>query len=192
MSERILAPLRSQVDGILETFIGGDATLDDATRGHLVELISIAYKDATPDEWQSVAERFHQATGMDELAVKALLAGRVEADEAVTAPDQYPIEALVADGWFGRYLEYVAESEAPTSFHFGAALTFCAAGLGRRPLLAWEARDTYPNLYTLLIGPTGARKGSALALAQSVVEPALEMNILPNEGTHQGYAAAQP
>lgn len=105
-------------------------------------------------------------------------------------PKEIPIEELITDGWFLKYLDYVQESEAPTSFHFGSALTFCAAGLGRRPLLAWEARPTYPNLYTLLIGPTGARKGSALALAQGVVEPALEMNILPNEGTHQGYAAA--
>lgn len=105
-------------------------------------------------------------------------------------PERPGIETLVTDGWFHRYLEYVAESEAPTSFHFGSALTCCAAGLGRRPLLAWEARPTYPNLYTLLIGPTGARKGSALALAQAVIEPALEMHVLPNEGTHQGYAAA--
>lgn len=105
-------------------------------------------------------------------------------------PGATPIEDLISDGWFLRYLEYVAESEAPTSFHFGSALTFCAAGLGRKPLLAWEARPTYPNLYTLLIGPSGARKGSALALAQGVVEPALGMNVLPNEGTHQGYAAA--
>lgn len=190
MSERILSPLRSQIDGTLETLVAEGIIPDATMRANLVEVLSIAYKDATPNEWQDVAERFHRATGLSELAAKALLSGQESAAVEVALAERPSIETLVADGWFAKYLEYVAESEAPTSFHFGAALTCCAAGLGRQPLLSWEARPTYPNLYTLLIGPSGARKGSALVLAQDITAVAMDINMLPNEGTHQGYAAA--
>lgn len=94
--------------------------------------------------------------------------------------------ALVNEGWFNRYLEYTSVGEAPPQFHFGAILAVCAGGMKRRPLIGWEARRTYPNIYSLLIGPTGARKGSAIEKAQEFAKAA-NADILPTEGTHQGY-----
>jgi len=178
-----LTPLRQQALVILDECIDVGITLDPKMRMQVQELIDIAWKDAEAGEWDEVAEKFHQASGLDEASARAMLAGKDmrEPELALDLPPREDIETLIPDGWFARYLEYVADSEAPTCFHFGAALTACSAGLGRQPLLGWEARPTYPNLYTLLIGPTGARKGSALNLALDVVQPAFEMSVLPNE-----------
>ena len=98
-------------------------------------------------------------------------------------------EALVPTGWFRKYLEWTSGHESPAQFHFGAAITAVAGGLGRAPRIEWEARNLYPNLYALLVGPTGARKGSAMSRAVRLTVQTLGTNLLPNEGTHQGFAA---
>ena len=99
-------------------------------------------------------------------------------------------DTLITGGFYAKYLEWTEEHESPSQYHFGAAITAVAAGLGRRPLIEWEARDLYPNLYTLLVGPSGARKGAAIERAMRLVIPTMGANRLPNEGTPQGFFAA--
>ncbi len=106
------------------------------------------------------------------------------------ARDRPPFDSLIKGGFFAKYLEWTSEHESPSEYHFGAAITAVAAGLGRRPRIEWEARPLYPNIYTLLVGPSGARKGAAIDRALRLVVPAMGTHQLPNEGTHQGFAAA--
>jgi len=49
----------------------------------------------------------------------------------------------------------------------------------------------YPNMYTMLVGPTGARKDTAIDFAREVVQEAYpRLNVLPSEGSPQGLASA--
>jgi hypothetical protein len=132
-----------------------------------------------PEEADRLSERFRWAFMLSE---SVSLTPKRAARES--------LEEIAGKTWFGRYLEYTQESESPTSFHFGAALSAVAAGLGRSPRIVWEATPLYPNMYVLLIGPTGARKGSAIKRALHVVGTVMEPFLLPNEGTHQGFAHA--
>lgn len=179
--------LRAQVDEILENTYKDDP----AFKAKVGDLIDVAYANAEQEEWDDVARRYERAfsggdgSGRSEEGDQGE-PGEVGADDS-TRPS---FESLVPDGIFAEYLEWTSEHESPAQYHFGAMLTIIASGLGRRPRIEWEARPLYPNLYTLLVGPSGARKGAAIDRALRLVVPAMGTNQLPNEGTHQGFAAA--
>ena len=66
-------------------------------------------------------------------------------------------------------MEYTHNSEPPTQFREWAAIATVAAALQRKCVLQWgELERFYPNLYVVLIGPSGSRKGTAM-------RPALEL-----------------
>jgi len=153
--------------------------------------------DGKPAEWEALNTKVRNKLDIDVPE----LPGEVNAALA-DIPREFTIahkfEDIVDGGFFGDYLTYTAESEAPTQFHFGAMLTCASAAFARRPLLGWQAAPLYPNIYTLLIGPTGTRKSTALGKARELVEAAFpkvkgqlaRVNVLPNEGSPQGYASA--
>ena len=145
------------------------------------ELLEMAHADSAPQVVEAAAAKFRWAFCLDEVQRE----DSIEDVERVVE-----LEKLVPQGWFSRYLEWTAEHEAPTQFHLGSILTLCAAGMKRCPLLEWGARPLYPNLYTLLIGPSGSRKGSAIDKALSVAKLPFELEVLPGDGTYQGYHAA--
>src|SRR3990167_910144 len=67
-------------------------------------------------------------------------------------------------------LDSTKEYEAPRRFYYWAALSAISAILKDR---VWfdmgNAYKIYPNIYVLLYGPSGVRKGPAVALAESIV-----------------------
>ncbi len=179
--------LRVQVDAVLEMDI--DPSPEMAAK--LGELIQVAYRGASPEEWDEIAGRFQGKFGLDRAEVSTRLGRGARVEPTFAAGGVRPeFESLVRGGWFGRYLEYTVESESPAQYHFGSALACVSAGLSRKPLIGWEARETYPNLYVLLIGPAGARKGSAIERALSIIGPTLDVNSLGNEGSQQGFFTA--
>lgn len=160
----------------------------------IVELATLLKDTYTPTEWDALCDSIRRSLGLDE----GELSRRLGATQAVGVPTVDPPRegenflALVPDGWFRDYLEYTAESEAPTQFHFGAAITTIAATMGRLPCIGWDALPTFPNIYTILVGPTGSRKSTAIRLATDLLGPPLkeQLNLLPNEGSQQGFASA--
>jgi len=143
------------------------------------ESIELAWQGQPDASWNSIRDAYCKAFGSEITIAEASVTKTIR-----------PFREVVTDQWFSDYLEYSSVSEAPAQFHFGAVLTLIAGSLRRRPLLDWEARPTYCNLFSLLVGSTGSRKGSAIKTAQSMVQTVLATNVLPNEGTHQGYAEA--
>lgn len=147
-------------------------------------------------EWDTITNEVRVKLGI------ALPDGEVEPPLLADVPAQFRVVDKFTDivecGFFGDYLKYTEESEAPTQFHFGSVLTCASACFGRKPLLGWQAAPTYPNIYTLLVGPTGTRKSTALGKARELIEAAFpvekgklpRVNVLPNEGSPQGYASA--
>jgi hypothetical protein len=180
--------------GALEDILHAPGLLPAEILPKVIELATILQAQYQPVEWDNLCARIRDAFGLEEEALAKRFTSSIVnmAIEDVPLAEDISFPALVTEGWFGQYLEYTAESEAPTQFHFGAAITTLAACLGRMPLIGWEALPTYPNLYTLLIGPTGARKSTAIRLATDLLKPALgdRLNILPSEGSQQGFAQA--
>lgn len=65
--------------------------------------------------------------------------------------------------WLESYLEYTYESEPPEIFHTWTAVSTVAAALQRKCILNWGPLRFYPNMYIVIVAPSGkARKGTAM------------------------------
>lgn len=87
------------------------------------------------------------------------------------------------DSWLGTYLAYARRlTDAPLAFHLGGGLAVLAAAVGSN--IFWYgggARPQWPNLYVLLIGPSGIRKSTAVDLPTTPLAQALPGSILDKE-----------
>lgn len=71
--------------------------------------------------------------------------------------------------WIDGFVEYTSESEPPESFRRWVAISCVAAALQRKCCIRWGSLTFYPNMYIVLVAPSGkARKGTAMS-------PGLEM-----------------
>jgi len=60
-------------------------------------------------------------------------------------------------------MELTENSEPPRTFRLWTAISVVAAALQRKCCLRWGSLDFYPNLYVVLVAPSGkARKGTAM------------------------------
>jgi hypothetical protein len=68
------------------------------------------------------------------------------------------------------YLHAQGEDEVPYRFHLWACLAMIAAAVGNR-VYFYRVREKplYPNLYTILIGPSGVGKGRAIEVVEMLV-----------------------
>ena len=74
----------------------------------------------------------------------------------------------ILDDWLEGYVEYVDNTEPPDLYKLWAGIFCIAACLKRKCHLPWGMFTTYPNLYLVLVGPSGLGKGVAMM-------PAVEM-----------------
>ena len=73
------------------------------------------------------------------------------------------------DDWLSSYVEMTDNSEPPDQFRLWAGISTICAALQRKTYTEWE-KPIYPNLYIVLIGPAGCRKGTAMAPAKSMLD----------------------
>lgn len=67
------------------------------------------------------------------------------------------------DDWIDSFLEFTDNSEPPESFRLWTAISCIAACLKRKCRLDWGTLTFYPNMYIVLVAPSGAcRKGTAM------------------------------
>lgn len=72
--------------------------------------------------------------------------------------------------WISAYLEYVDDTEPPISYHTWTGLSLIAAALKRRCWIQWGPDRIYPNLYIVLVGPSGrTRKGTAMGMGKRII-----------------------
>lgn len=64
--------------------------------------------------------------------------------------------------WLDSYLKYVKETEPPLQYHTWVGLSFLAGALERKCWVPWAGLDFRPNMYVVLVGPSGARKSTAM------------------------------
>lgn len=69
------------------------------------------------------------------------------------------------DDWIDGYLQYTENSEPPTMYKRWTAISCIAACLQRKCFLEWGELTFYPNMYVVLVGPSGkCRKGTAMGV----------------------------
>lgn len=69
------------------------------------------------------------------------------------------------DDWIEGYLKYTENSEPPTMYKTWVAISCIAACLQRKCFLEWGELTFYPNMYIVLVGPSGkCRKGTAMGV----------------------------
>lgn len=64
--------------------------------------------------------------------------------------------------WIDNYLLYTDNTEASRDFRQWTAISIMAACLRRKCYLPWGKFNVYPNMYIVLVGPSGCRKGTAM------------------------------
>jgi len=65
--------------------------------------------------------------------------------------------------WIEGFLRFTENSEPPTTFRRWVAVSVIAAALQRKTVLRWGYLNFYPNMYIVIVGPSGkTRKGTAM------------------------------
>lgn len=79
--------------------------------------------------------------------------------------------------WIEGYLQYTDNSEPPKLYREWTAISVIASVLERKCYLEWGELTFYPNLYIVLVGPSGkCRKGTAMGVgAKFLRELGVEM-----------------
>lgn len=73
------------------------------------------------------------------------------------------------DDWISNYVKYTDESEAAEVFRRWVAISSVAAALERKVWVNWSDLWFYPNLFVILIGPSGSRKNTAITPARKML-----------------------
>lgn len=86
----------------------------------------------------------------------------------------------MAKDFYEEYFSYVGDTESPRLYHRWAAVSLVSALLGRSVWLPFGHDNTYPNMYIMLVGNPGARKGSALKPASNALKLIDFKRLAPN------------
>jgi len=77
----------------------------------------------------------------------------------------------LVDDWIEGYLEYTENSEPPTLYKYWVACSVIASALRRKCYVPWGHETFYPNLYIVLVGPSGkCRKGTAMGIGKDFLK----------------------
>lgn len=87
--------------------------------------------------------------------------------------------------WLDSYLQYTERSESPTSYHTWCGLSVIAGALQRRIYLKWGLGQViFPNLYVVLIGPSGrTRKGVSIGIAKDFLKSVPGLTVAPESSS---------
>lgn len=74
------------------------------------------------------------------------------------------------DDWLSGYIKYTQGSEPPLAYHTWIGISMIAGALQRKTYLKMGFELIYPNMYVVLVGPSGrARKGIALSIGKDIL-----------------------
>jgi hypothetical protein len=90
--------------------------------------------------------------------------------------------------WLEDYLKFVENSESPISYHKWAGVSLLAGTLQRRVFMKRGHTLIYPNMYIVLVGPSGlSRKGEPIQVARTFLER-LSVAIIPEDNSKESIA----
>lgn len=73
------------------------------------------------------------------------------------------------EDWITAFLKATENTEPPKLFREWTAVSTLAAVMQRKVYLTWGSEVWYPNMYVVLVGPSGSRKGTAMREGQSML-----------------------
>ncbi len=85
--------------------------------------------------------------------------------------------------WIATYIEYMKDTEFPTSYHIWNAISCVAGTLQRRVYMPWGRQTIYPNMYIFLIGSSGLGKGESMRPAIDIFSSIGNVNVAPDSVT---------
>lgn len=88
--------------------------------------------------------------------------------------------------WIKQVMSSTEESESPSRYFYWAAISAISAVARRNIYLDKFYYILYPNLYVLLVGESGLRKGVPIALAQKLVSKINCTRVISGRGSIQG------
>lgn len=93
--------------------------------------------------------------------------------------------------WITGYIEYTKSSEPPLAYHTWIAIGMIAGALQRKVRLDWGFERLYPNMYIVLVGPSGrARKGVALGIGKSILADVSGVTMTSENATREALIRA--
>ena len=98
---------------------------------------------------------------------------------------------IPVSGFFADYMEYTRYQASPGSFHFWVAATIISAALQRRAWVDKGAYLVYPNLFVLLVAPTGkCMKSTAMSMGTNLIVDSNWINVIADKTTPEGLLEA--
>jgi hypothetical protein len=74
----------------------------------------------------------------------------------------------ILQDWLDSYIIYTQNSEPAQSYHLWTAISVIAAAMQRKCSLNWGS-TLFPNMYIVLVGPSGSRKGTAMSVVMNML-----------------------
>src|SRR5215204_1926685 len=87
--------------------------------------------------------------------------------------------------WIGKLLESTAASESPRKYWYWAGLTAISAVVNNKVYLDKFLYKLYPNVYVLLVGKSGIRKGPPVSLSKQLVRAVNNTRVIAGRITIQ-------
>lgn len=126
----------------------------------------------------------------EQQAEQDLLVQEDEIDEALSTATSTLLSRQCSNpaSWIGTYLRYTKNLESPQLFQIWAAISSIAAVLRRNVWISHGYYNIYPNLYTIIVAPSGeVRKSTAMELAcDEFVRHIPECNVISGTSTSSG------
>lgn len=100
--------------------------------------------------------------------------------------------ARILEDWLSTYVEYASKTtEPPIAYHWWVGVSILAGALQRRIFLQAGFDTIYPNLYIILIGPSGkARKGTACNIGLDLLRQMSRIKVVAENLTKQALIEA--
>ena len=100
------------------------------------------------------------------------------------------IDRIEPSGFLGDYISYASSlTDAPLEFHLGSGLTALSTACGSKIIYpGYGGRRQWPNLYTLLIAPSGLyRKSTSVGIAEDLIADVDVEMILSGEQSREKF-----
>lgn len=93
--------------------------------------------------------------------------------------------------WLTGYIKYTEGSEPPLSYHTWVGISMVAGALQRKCSLSWGFERIYPNIYAILVGPSGkARKGVAINIGKDILNDVGSIALTSENATREALIRA--
>jgi hypothetical protein len=93
----------------------------------------------------------------------------------------------IHQNFFNAYLQMVSETEPSADYHLWVAVQLIASCLGRKCEVRFGPQKYFPNFYIILVGPPGARKGTAISYGASLVKNVKNLTFAPDTVTRPQF-----